>query len=369
MPAPEPAKILVVRAGRAGDLVMITPALRLLLDRAPEAQIHLLTTAEGRRVLKGFDPRLSRSHLYHRRFPEDLFARPRLETELRRERYERVYLFESNPHYRTLVAGTAPRVFGLAERPAGEIVHYCVRCLESVERSFPAPRAGAHGWITLPVTEEGRASADRYLAAHGVAAGGSPGGVSGGVSGRRGASRELLVGLHPRLRDAGIGWLANRDAKHREWPLASFAALVRMLVEHGRGLGMSVRVIVDLLPEERRRAGMLVQAAGDALTVLSGPPDFERYKALLEKLDLLVTPNTGPMHIAAAVGTPVVALFSRWSPAECGPFVPADRYAILRAEETREPERGLAAISPEDVLDRCGPFLSRAAGGAVLRGC
>jgi len=97
--------------------------------------------------------------------------------------------------------------------------------------------------------------------------------------------------------------------------------------------------------------------AEGAVTILSGPPDFERYKAVLERLRLFVVPNTGPMHVAAAVGTPVVALFSRWSPAECGPFVPAERQRVLRAEDTPEPGRGLAAIAAERVFDACRSFL------------
>ncbi len=339
-----------MRAGRAGDLVMITPALRMVLDAYPAAEVHLLTTGEGRRVLRGFDPRVTRYHLHSRRFPEDLLARPRLERELRAEGFDRAYVFESHPHYRALVDGVAPAIFGLAERRAGEVVHYCTRCLDTVAASLEGPAASSvpRAWITLPVTAEGRAAADQYLAAHGIA-----------PRSEGGPGRELLVGLHPRLRDAGIGWFANRDAKHREWPLESFAALARGLVDHGRAHQIPLRVVVDLLPEERTRASTLLDAAGDAITVLSGPPDFERYKALLARLDLLVTPNTGPMHVAAAVGTPVVALFSRWLPEECGPFVPEERYAVLRAEETNTPERGLVAIPPEAVLERCVPFLTK----------
>jgi hypothetical protein len=62
------------------------------------------------------------------------------------------------------------------------------------------------------------------------------------------------------------------------------------------------------------------------------------------------------MHIAAAVGTPLVALFSHMSPRDCGPYVPAGNYTALRAEDTGHPELGLAAISPESVFSACLPF-------------
>ena len=290
-----PRRVLAVRVGRGGDLVMVTPALRMLLDGLPGAEVDLLTSADGPRVLRGFDPRLARFHVYHRRFPGSLLLRPRLRAALRREGYERAYVFESHPHYRALVEGAAPEVHALE---AGQRErHYCDRCLDLVEPTLAAPPP--RGWISLPVTAAARASASAYLAAQGLAEG------------------ERLVGLHLTFSESARGPFAGR-----------------------RGL----------------LAGFL-ERAGDAVTVLSGPPDFERYKAVLARLALLVPPNTGPMHVAAAVGTPVVALFSGWSPAECGPFVPPERACSLRAEDTAEPERGLSAISAAAVFEACRAFL------------
>ena len=104
-------------------------------------------------------------------------------------------------------------------------------------------------------------------------------------------------------------------------------------------------------------------AARSAGTVklLVAPPDFQRYKGLLSRLDVLVTPNTGPMHIAAALDTPLVALFSNWSPADCGPYMDPQRCMVLRAEDTAEPDRGLAAITPESVATAVLDLLRRTA--------
>lgn len=331
-----PKRILAVRVGRGGDLVMITPALRMLLDGLPGATVHLLTSAEGPRILRGFDPRLARFHVYHRRFPGALFLRPRLRATLRREGYERIYLFESHPHYRKLVEGVAPEVHAFGVIPQER--HYCDRCLDVVEPTLPRPQP--RGWISLPVTGAARAAAAGYLAAHGVADG------------------ERLVGLHLTFSESARGLFAGRRGlKNRVWPDAAAADLARRLVALGRSQGRPIRPVVDILPHERGLLAGFLERAGDAVTVLSGPPDFERYKAVLARLALLVTPNTGPMHVAAAVGTPVVALFSGWSPAECGPFVPPGCARTLRAEDTAEPGRGLAAIPAAAVFEACGAFL------------
>ena len=331
-----PRRVLAVRVGRGGDLVMITPALRMLLDGLPGAELDLLTSADGPRILRGFDPRLARFHVYHRRFPGALLRRPRLRAALRLEGYERIYLFESHPHYRALVEGAAAEVHALGAATPGR--HYCDRCLDVVEPTLPRPQP--RGWISLPVTEAARDAASVYLAAHGIADG------------------DRLVGLHLTFSESARGLFAGRRGlKNRVWPDAAGADLARRLVEHGRSQGRPIRPVVDILPHERGLLAGFLERAGDAVTVLCGPPDFESYKAVLARLALLVTPNTGPMHVAAAVGTPVVALFSGWSPAECGPFVPPGRARVLRAEDAAEPGRGLAAIPATAVFEACRVFL------------
>ena len=331
-----PGRVLVVRVGRMGDMVMITPALRMLLAGLPGAEIELLTSPDGRRVLKGFDPRITSTHLYSRRFLESLIARRRLRRELEAKRFARVYVFETHSHYRTLVRGLAPEIHGLEAAPRS--THYSARCLDAVEPTLAAP--APRGWLELPVAERGRQAAREYLAAHGV------------------GEADRLVGLHLTFSETSRGAFASgRGRKHREWRLEAAVELARRLAAAGEAAGTVVRPVIDALPEERPMAEALRERSGGAVTVLTGAPDFERYKALLARLAVLVTPNTGPMHVAAAVGTPVVALFSGWSPAECGPFVPPDRAAVLRAEDEPGGEAGLAAIGPARVFDACARFL------------
>ena len=81
-----------------------------------------------------------------------------------------------------------------------------------------------------------------------------------------------------------------------------------------------------LLP---RLASLLHDKVLAARIPITEPPDFERYEGLLKCRDVTLTPDTGPMHIAEAVGTSVDALFSSWMPDECGPLVPKDRYSII----------------------------------------
>jgi ADP-heptose:LPS heptosyltransferase len=97
----------------------------------------------------------------------------------------------------------------------------------------------------------------------------------------------------------------------RAWAPDRYGRLVRHLVSRGH------HVVVTGSPDERTLTGWV---AGDAPDVvdLGGATDFGRLATLLADAAALVTGNTGPAHVAAAVGTPVVSLFA--------PTVPASRW-------------------------------------------
>jgi ADP-heptose:LPS heptosyltransferase len=326
----ENEKILVVRVGHAGDMVMITPALNAILQAFPEDQIHLMTSREGRRVMKGYHPRLTHTWIYHRRFLQGPWLKRTLVRELRSQNYTRAYIFESNPHYHLLLVGTASSVYRLDDLTPG--VHYCDRCLAVVARSIDTPVGKS--WITLPVSEDGLARARVVLTKYGI------------------EPNTLLVGLHPTFSGSGVRLFRdNKGMRHRVWARESFASLARQLSERAHAMRLPLRIVIDALPEERAYVEPIVSQSGGVVTLLTEPPDFERYKGVLRCLDVLVTTNTGPMHIAAAVGTRVVALFSGWSKDECGPFTPAEQFRALRAEDYDHAERGLVAIPPTKVVD------------------
>ncbi|MGD9547848.1 MAG: glycosyltransferase family 9 protein [Candidatus Krumholzibacteriia bacterium] len=340
-------KILIVRVGRAGDLIMITPAVRSLLEAFPAAEFHLLTGAEGNRVMRGFDPRLTKTWIYSRRFPRSWILKGPLKRAFLREGYDRIYIFEAKPMYRRWLADAAPECHGFPSTVADS--HYCERCLRVVDASLPG--AAARGWVDLPVTAEGRAKARALLEENGV----DPDG--------------LVVGLHPTFSGSRLPFFRDREGmRHRHWPQESFGRLAVLLREQARKEGRDLAVVIDALPEEKPIVEPVVAAAGGAATLLCAPPDFQRYKGLLAGLSVLVTPNTGPMHIAAAVNTPLVALFSRWSAADCGPFMDPARYTVLRSEDTPHPGRGLAAITPETAAAAVWDLIART-GQSAPTGC
>jgi ADP-heptose:LPS heptosyltransferase len=99
----------------------------------------------------------------------------------------------------------------------------------------------------------------------------------------------------------------------RAWAPERHAELVEALAGSGR------RVVVTGAPSER---ALTAHVAGTAALDLGGATDFAGLAGVLAGADVLVVGNTGPAHLAAAVGTPVVSLFA--------PTVPAVRWRPWR---------------------------------------
>lgn len=154
----------------------------------------------------------------------------------------------------------------------------------------------------------------------------------------------LLADVSPQfaLINPGAGWGAKC------WPAERYSALVRVLGKHG------VQSLVNAGPGELE----LAKAVG------SGSDAFGRVVecsipqliALTRRAALCVGGDTGPVHLASALGVPVVAIFGPTDPARNGPY--GARYVVLRSPESkrdhtrhREPEAGLLNITVEQVTE------------------
>ena len=155
----------------------------------------------------------------------------------------------------------------------------------------------------------------------------------------------------------GTSWVAlNVSARWptKRWPAASFAEVADRLQQEGYGA-----VVMIGGPDERADvvavSGMMKTPAVD----LSGATTIGLLPALLSKAALLITNDSGPMHIAAAVGTPMVALFGPTSAVRTGPYgmghsvlagdVPC-RPCFSRTCHKSLPLECLKLVSPQQVL-------------------
>jgi ADP-heptose:LPS heptosyltransferase len=153
------------------------------------------------------------------------------------------------------------------------------------------------------------------------------------------------------------------SAPARQPSAARSAEMVRALARAG------YRVVVTGTSAERELTALV---AADAGLDLGGATDLAGLASVLDQAAVVVAPNTGPAHLASAVGTPVVSLFSpvvpsaRWAPYGVPHVVLGDQHARCRGTRARQcPVPGhpcLDAITTEDVLAATARLLSTTEG-------
>ncbi|MEZ4528421.1 MAG: lipopolysaccharide heptosyltransferase II [Desulfobacterales bacterium] len=121
----------------------------------------------------------------------------------------------------------------------------------------------------------------------------------------RGAGRgRMLVGINPVAQ-----W------KTKLWQNEKFALLADRLIRD-----MGADIVFTGGPGDRETVEDIRSRMKEASLSLAGKTNLRQLAALYEKSDLVISTDTGPMHLAAAVGTPVAALFGPTAPWRTGPF-------------------------------------------------
>lgn len=330
--APETVgKVLVIRPRFVGDICLTTPVLTRLREIAPQAELHYLAEDEASPLLEG-DPRLGKLWSVPRK-PSALLT-ARLCAALRAEKYDLVLDLFCNPRTAFLTASTGARWrVGYPHkkfRSAAYNVH--VRPTEKSAVRFHLASLEAMGWDApyakpkLHLTEEERAAAWDELAVLGIP---------------RGAT---IVGFHP-----GARWPTRR------WAAEDFGALGRrVLVERPDDY-----VLVFGGAAEVELAEVVAQYVGSAHAhALTGIP-LRRFAALASLCRAFVVGDTGPLHVAAGVGTPTVGLFGRSEPERTFPYLLEDGHRSVCAHVWCAPctldfcdhLSCLRAISPDWVWD------------------
>jgi len=148
------------------------------------------------------------------------------------------------------------------------------------------------------------------------------------------------------------------------WPAPAWAELARWL---GRSQGF--QVALTGAPEDRELASAILAHLGDAgVAVLNlvGRTSLAELAGVLDQAKLAVTTDTGAMHLAAALGTPVAALFGPTAPWRTGPFEEGHEIVRLGVDcspcfQRRCPEpRCLTDLPVAAVKNACEKILSRA---------
>jgi lipopolysaccharide heptosyltransferase I len=300
-------RILIVRLSALGDVVHVLPLLDALRCARPDAHIGWLVEESAASLLEGH-PQIDRLWVARRREAEALLRRGRLAgaaghlvhlvRDLRRARYELTIDAQCNLRSALLArASGAPRRIGFAPPYAKEKAHWLatdlvdmsnekqLKVVRNLELLRPLGIEVRGARAVLPITPGARASAQALFS---------------------GLGRRPIVALHPGVSGFGAfkGWAPERFAE-LAW---------RLHAEHG------AHCLVTWGPGERPLAEQVVRDAKEAASLAPATPSLLELAALYDRCAAVVGGDTGPVHMAAAMGIPVVALYGPKDPAIYAPW-------------------------------------------------
>jgi heptosyltransferase I len=322
-------KIAIVKLSALGDVIHALPVARALRRARPDLHLTWIVEAREYALLEGH-PDLDTVVPVDTRRWRRLIRRPsgarevlgkvgRLHGRIRRSRFDVALDLQGNIKSGLLTAytGAGLRIGFTAShcreglnclftnrrvRPPASAVHVVDQCLALLEPlGFPPGPVEFH----VPVPQLATRRMDDFLGEQGV------------------KSRDLLVAVNP-----GAG------RANKLWPVDHFRQLVdRLAVEP------NVRILLLWGPDEIHMARQIRDGAS-ARVVLAPPTDLHELAALLGRSSLMVASDTGPLHLAAALGTPSLGLFGPTRAERNGPYGP-------RSRGLQSPDGTMAGLTPE----------------------
>lgn len=154
-------------------------------------------------------------------------------------------------------------------------------------------------------------------------------------------------------------WMIHPGASRskKQWGSENYALLARRILERDSGIlilsgSLAEKEICD---EIQRRVGM-----GHRIRNFAGKLRLDELAAFFKKAKLLISGDTGPYHIAMAVGTPTLTLFAPWdegsSPQINGPYFNLERHRIIATQNMGDP---ISSISVDQVFKSCQDLLEK----------
>jgi lipopolysaccharide heptosyltransferase II len=320
-------RILVRSTNWIGDVVMISPALRSLREGYPDAQLDVVARASVSGAFRDHplvDEVIVEQRRSGDRRHEGLGGAFRLAAELRSRRYDLAVLL--------------PKSFGAAVAPS------LARIPRRVGYATDRRRLLLTHPVPLPVGVEGLHHAEFFL---------GPALYLGCPDLDRSlvfpVSRTDREAAAERLREVGSARLVaihpGASRPERAWSAGRFGELAAALSQDG------FRVVVLGAEQDRDAARVVLAAAGGTALDAVGLGGLGTMAALVERCELFVGNDSGPMHVAAAMGTPTVSLFGPGVPERTAPYVSRDR----RREIT---DRFPCAPCRQDFFRECRPAAS-----------
>ena len=296
----EPRRILLIQLSAIGDTILTVPTIRAIRDHFPNAHLAMIASSINLQYLEG----CSYIDQYIPCRLEEVMKSPRklvaFIMTLRRQKFDWAIDFEHWPRFSALLAYGcgAPRRIGF--RSEGQHRHYLFTdVVAHVPRQHEVINflriAKLLGCSTRETTlEVWLKKEDRDWV--------------------QGFFEE--VGINPNRPIIAIQPEAGRRGEpRRRWPHERFVALADTLVQR-----YQAQIILTGAPTEVELSQRIASQTQSACAIAAGKTQINQLAALFAKADFVICGNSGPMHLAAAAGTPVVALHGPTNHSQWGPW-------------------------------------------------
>lgn len=326
-PTKNPKHVLIVSTTGLGDTLWATPAIESLKNAHPSLKITALVTPLAKQVLKK-NPHIENFVIFEKPFIRSFF---RCYKQLKKISFDCIFIFHSSQRliFPLCASLNSPHLVGTSKLNKGldylftklypnTPIHEASRRLQQVS-FLGADTKGSS--LTFYAQEEIEPFKD---------------------------PTKKAVLIHPGAQD-----------RYKCWPISCYQDLAKNLWKKG------AQIYLSGTPREKDLIAAILHAVPEAIYL--PPASIGKFATQMSVMDLVITNDTGPMHLATALDTAVIAIFAPTFPELCGPFH-AKHAIVFDGKRTctpclkrkcREPFC-LLQTSPKQVLEKADEILQLA---------
>lgn len=297
-------RALFIRTDRFGEFILNLPAVKAVKQKFPSAHICMLVNPTVKEIVEG-NPSVDEIIVYNPDKTRGLLKNLKLTGGLKKRKFDLAVILNPQKkfHIITFLAGIPVRLG--YNRKFGFLLTHKIEDKKSlgqkheIEYNLDLVRAIGIGTedksLFINIPEADVRFADSLLTEHGI------------------QKLDLLVALHP--------WTSDPV---KQWPLENFSQIGQKILRE-----LQCRVVIIGGKLEAEQSKKFCEGSKDFIN-LTGRMSLRQSGALLKRCNLLVSNDSGPVHLASAVGTPVIAIFRndlpgknsvRWGPRSSGSIV------------------------------------------------
>jgi len=332
--------ILIIKPSSLGDIVLALPALSALHRNFPNARISWLVRPEFAAILENH-PHLTEIIHFDRKYLGRAWFNPRafaaLVSIIRRIRHARFdAVFDFQGLFRTAslarLSGSARR-FGMANARELATLFYTQSipqdqsCIHLVDYYLKMAQSAGASYLRVEfIVPQNPAAAD---------------------------SVRKLLQAHNVEPDNYVVFVPGSTDQGKRWPIERFAALADRISSD-----FQLPIVATASSSEAEVVRKLTTLTSTAIADLAGQTSLGELIALLRSARLVVSNDTGPGHIAAALGTPLVLMFSWSNPARIAPYgrlecmVARDPFSRGPKIRSNDPKQNIRTITVEEVYQK-----------------